>query len=196
MVRRTLKAHVDVYMKRYPRLTRGANQRMDALMYIFLGYGTGYQFTKDGSLVNVYDMPDKGWEAEQKPKWLQRKQQWLEKIKDDENSAVKYNTPQIKKFYTNQIKKSKKLFGEYFAKFDPYKYEFEKYEPSSINKVESDKEVPPIELSDGYSLITIMPNNTKKEIIDGAIEVLNHLIQIKYKPKWATALKNRLEKRL
>lgn len=186
MIKMTFKERVAMTLKRYSELYNGKNARIALLDHIIFGYGTGYQFLKDGSLINVYDEPEDKWVERQKYRWEEAKKEWLSRYEEDKSKSY-YKHKDIRKEIDDRHNADK----WYFDTFNPYA---DRYEHMREKLFGPEKEVYEIryDFKSNVSLINNFPPNADKEVVAAAIELLDYMIVTKQHSGWAKKTKKNI----
>ena len=190
-IKKSLNKHIEKFLKRYPSLYYGKNARIMCMDHILLGYGNGIKFEPDGSIVDVYDKTDAKFEADRKLEWERDKKKWLTDYKEKKKSD-NYKDPMFKEIYDRSFRHYK----WYYEKFDAY---------ADIHKDLRDgtfgTEIPDVhEIRRDYkyegSLVNNIPDNAKKEVLLGFIEILDYMIQTNQGAGWAKKKKKKINEML
>jgi len=191
-IKRSLNKHVEKYLKRYPSLAYGKNARIMALDHMLFGYGTGMQFEPDGGIVDVYDQTDAKWEAEQKRRWEYDKEKWLKKYEEEKNDELYIKEDWFRKSVERKFEADK----WYFEKFDAYADQYKSLRDGTFGiKIPEVCEIRR-DYKCEYSLVNKIPDNAKKEVLLGFIEILDYMIQTKQDAGWAKKKKKKIEEML
>lgn len=191
-IKRSVNKHVEKSLKRYPSLYYGKNARIMCLDHMLFGYGTGYHFEPDGSIMDVYDKTDAKWEAEQKIRWEYDKKQWLERYEKEKKDELYINEEWFRKSTDRKFERDK----WYFETFDAYADQYKCLRDGTYGiKIPEVHEIAR-DYNSQYSLVNNIPNNAKKEVLLAFIEILDYMLQTNQDVKWAKNKKEEIESML
>jgi hypothetical protein len=185
MIKRSVDKQVEKSLKRYPSLYYGPNARIMCLDHMLFGYGTGYKFIDDGSIVDVYDESDERWEKKQFARWEREKKEWLEELEKEKKDEL-YKEEWYRKTIDMRYERNK----WYYDKFDPYADKHKSLRdgthgsPDPVHKISRD-------YKSELSLINKMPDNVKKDILNAFAELLDYMISTNQDVNWAKRAKRR-----
>jgi hypothetical protein len=195
-IKRSIKSHIKISQKRYPSLSSKPTEllsKMAILDHILATNGTGYEFDKNGGIVNCYDDNTKKWEKDSKKKWEVDKIEWQKKYDKGLKKNEEFTDPDQKKGHLYIVKECYKSDKWYFDTFDPYVYRYKSLNDSPYIKKTTKIDV--YELSKRSSPIYELPDNCKKDIVNASIELLDYMIETKQQLDKVIPLKKEISQR-
>jgi len=151
--------------------------RMRVLEHILATNGTGFEFQSDGSIANSFDDTTKNWEKKKKKQWEYEKEEWqgsYDKSVIRAKSSAKSDYHRVE-ILLSMAKKSYEDDKWYYDTFDPYADIHRDLGTSPY--IVKEKVVDVYPLSKGFSPIYELPDNCKKDIVLGSIELLDYMIE-------------------
>jgi hypothetical protein len=193
-IKRSFENHIKFSLKRFPSLYHGDYARLMAINHMLFRYGTGIQFLKDGSIFDVYEETYVEWRKRRKETWLKDKAEWEKRVAEDRGCELYKIYPPYKAQKDADYERDR----PHFEKFNPYSDLHSwmldggcSFYPK-ITQVDMSHN---IHRSDSCP-INSYPNNIKTDVVKGALELLEHMIETKQDIKWAKSKRNELEELL